>query len=82
MPPRRQHFSVLMILGLSAFLAITFVLTFRRQAEGTRHPDYVPSYEEPIGAIDEGVLHGTASAPKLENATLKYTLRSPSFDNS
>lgn len=72
MPPRRQNFGVLMIIAVSAFLGLTFVLTFRNQAEGTRHPDYVPSYQEPIGAVDPSLLHGAASAPKLENATLKY----------
>jgi FAD-linked sulfhydryl oxidase len=60
-----------MIIAVSAFLGITFVLTFRSQAEGTRHPDYVPSYQEPLGAVDPSLLHGEATAPKLENATLK-----------
>jgi hypothetical protein len=71
MPPRRQNLGVLMIIAVSAFLGLTFVLTFRNQAEGTRYPDYASSYQEPIGTVDPSVLHGTASAPKLENATLK-----------
>jgi len=67
---------LLTIIGVSAFLGITFISIFRSQAEGTRHPDYLPSYTGPIGAvkIDDGILHGEATAPKLENATLKYVL--------
>lgn len=74
--PRRQHLTLLTIIGVSAFLGITFVSIFRSQAEGTRHPDYLPSYTGPIGAvkIDDGILHGEATAPKLENATLKAEL--------
>jgi hypothetical protein len=72
--PRRQHITLLTIIGVSAFLGFTFVSIFRSQAEGTRHADYLPSYTGPIGEvkIDDGILHGEATAPKLENATLKY----------
>lgn len=70
--PRRQHITVLMIVGVSAFLGILFV-SFSRGVEGTRHPDYLPSYQEPLSThLEEGILHGEATAPKLENATLKY----------
>jgi FAD-linked sulfhydryl oxidase len=68
--PRRQHITVLMIVAISAFLGISFVLSFRGQPEGTRHPEYVPSYKDTVTA-DHGILHGEATAPKLENATLK-----------
>ncbi|KAF4635216.1 hypothetical protein G7Y89_g2879 [Cudoniella acicularis] len=71
--PRRQHITVLMILAVSAFLGITFVLSFRSQPEGTRHPDYTPSYHQQV-SVDEGLLKGVATAPKLENATLKAEL--------
>lgn len=77
--PRRQNFAVLMVIGLAAFIATSFVLTFRNQAEGTRHPDYVASYREPIGEVDPSLLHGAASAPKLENATLKCVSASPNY---
>ncbi len=72
--PRRQHITLLTLIGGAAFLAICFVSIFRSQAQGTRHPDYIPSYqEEHVGLnLDEGILHGEATAPKLENATLKY----------
>jgi len=74
--PRRQHITLLTIIGVSAFLGFTFVSIFRSQAEGTRHADYLPSYTGPIGEvkIDDGILHGEATAPKLENATLKAEL--------
>ncbi|KAH6671069.1 FAD dependent sulfhydryl oxidase-like protein Erv2 [Halenospora varia] len=71
--PRRQHITMLMILAISAFLGITFVLSFRSKAEGTRHPDYVPSYQQPV-TVEDGLLKGVATAPKLENATLKAEL--------
>jgi FAD-linked sulfhydryl oxidase len=72
--PRRQNVTFVMLMGVSAFLVITFVLMFRGQAEGTRHPEYLASYQEPLGEVDPTLLHGAASAPKLENATLKYAL--------
>jgi FAD-linked sulfhydryl oxidase len=64
------------LIGGAAFLAIFFVSVFRNKAEGTRHPDYIPSYQESrVGLnLNEGILHGEATAPKLENATLKAEL--------
>ena len=45
---------------------------FRGLAEGTRHPDYLPAYEDQVsGYVDEGLLYGEATAQKIENATLK-----------
>lgn len=71
--PRRQHITLLMILGVSAFLGIFLVSFFRGIPEGARSADFIPSYAEPIsGSVDEGLLHTEAKAPKLENATLKY----------
>jgi len=71
--PRRQHITVLMIIVVSTFLGISFVLSFRSQSGGTRHPeyDYTAAAQEPV-IVDNGILHGTATAPKLENDTLKY----------
>jgi hypothetical protein len=69
---RRQHITLLMLIAVSAFLGIFFVSIFRGQAEGTRHSGYLPSYTEQVsGYVDAGLLHGEATAPKLENATLK-----------
>ena len=69
---RRQHITLLMLIAVSAFLGIFFVSIFRGQAEGTQHSDYLPSYIEQVsGHVDAGLLHGEATAPKLENATLK-----------
>lgn len=74
--PRRQHITLLTLIGGAACLAIFFVSIFRNKAEGTRHPDYIPSYQESrVGLnLNEGILHGEATAPKLENATLKAEL--------
>ncbi|KUJ22629.1 uncharacterized protein LY89DRAFT_607364 [Mollisia scopiformis] len=73
--PRRQHITLLTFIGAAAFLGIFFVSIFRNQAEGTRHPDYLPSYQDQVDFnLDEGILHGEATAPKLENATLKAEL--------
>jgi FAD-linked sulfhydryl oxidase len=70
--PRRQHVTLLAFIGAAAFLATLFVSVFRNQAEGTRHPDYIPSYVQQTGLhVVDGILHGEATAPKLENATLK-----------
>jgi hypothetical protein len=69
---RRQHITLLMLIAVSAFLGIFFVSMFRGQAEGTRDPDYLPSYTGQLsGHVDAELLHGEATAPKLENATLK-----------
>jgi hypothetical protein len=69
---RRQHITLLMLIAVSAFLGIFFVSISRGQAEGTQHSDYLPSYTEQVsGHVDAGLLHGEATAPKLENATLK-----------
>lgn len=75
--PRRQHITLLTLIGGAAFLAIFFVSVFRNKAGGTRHSDYIPSYQESrVGLnLNEGILHGEATAPKLENATLKFVLR-------
>ncbi|KAH9215349.1 ERV/ALR sulfhydryl oxidase domain-containing protein [Leptodontidium sp. 2 PMI_412] len=73
--PRRQHITLLMILGVSAFLGIFFISFFRGIPEGGRSADFLPSYAEPLsGHVDEGLLHTEAKAPKLENATLKAEL--------
>jgi hypothetical protein len=81
--PRRQQIVTFLIIGVSAFLGFSFVLMFRNQAHGTRAPDYQSSVKyEPIQGplpeqpieLDNAVLLGTATAPKLENATLKYVL--------
>lgn len=68
--PRRQNLTAYMIIIASAIIGAFFVLSFRNLAEGTRHPDYIPSYTQHLN-VDDGVLKGEATAPKLENATLK-----------
>jgi FAD-linked sulfhydryl oxidase len=67
--PRRQHVTLLLLLGISAFLGLSFVLTLRG---GPGSYNYLlPASQEPI-LVDNEILLGTATAPKLENATLKY----------
>ena len=82
--PRPQQMRVIAIVLGSLFLGFSFVSFFSSQSEGTRHPSYSPqrgsqdfspadpalSIQDPL-KLEDGVLHGTASAPKLENATLK-----------
>ncbi|RAL62947.1 hypothetical protein DID88_004036 [Monilinia fructigena] len=78
---RKPHFTLAGI-AVAAFLCISFVLTFRNQNHGTRSVDYgtqseysaeFPLDKTPI-LVDNNVLHGVATAPKLENATLKAEL--------
>lgn len=78
--PRRQNITVFMIIAVSAFLGFIFVSSFRNQAQGTRHPDYAPSYQYQQDVnLDDGLLKGAATAPKLENATLKAELGNASW---
>jgi len=70
---RRQHITVLMITALSTFLGISFVLTFRGKSDGIRHSSYPLPVTQPV-VVDNSILHGAATAPKLENATLKAEL--------
>lgn len=76
---RKPHFTLAGI-AVAAFLCIFFVLSSRNQAHGTGAVGYgaeseysaeFPLDKTPI-LVDNNVLHGVATAPKLENATLKY----------
>lgn len=71
--PRRQHVTVLVMLAVAAFLTFSFVWTFGSKgvpAGQVAQDTYKPYFQEPV-LLDEGILTGTATAPKLENATLK-----------
>jgi FAD-linked sulfhydryl oxidase len=71
--PRRQHVTALLILGVVAIASIFFVSTFGMKSESARHSEYVSGITDQTGLhVAEGILHGEATAPKLENATLKY----------
>jgi hypothetical protein len=70
---RRQQLVVYMILAVSAFLGISFVLAFRNQSQGTRSEAF--SKEAPH--LADSVLHGESVVAKLENATLKYAYALP-----
>lgn len=79
--PRRQHISVWMATAFAAFLLISFYLTFHGKSGAGGLADYAPSSQEPI-LLDDSILKGAATAPKLENATLKYvTLKKPNLRN-
>ncbi|KAK5016058.1 hypothetical protein LTR39_002281 [Cryomyces antarcticus] len=74
--PASRRFVLLLIL-VAAFLAFTFVASFRNQAQGTRHPANIS--KQGITAEDEGIpsvspLKGHAIAPKLGNETAKAEL--------
>ncbi|KAG4028541.1 hypothetical protein MFRU_021g01280 [Monilinia fructicola] len=78
---RKPHFTLAGI-AVAAFLCIFFVLSSRNQAHGTGAVGYgaeseygaeFPLDKTPI-LVDNNVLHGVATAPKLENATLKAEL--------
>lgn len=64
--PRR----LLMLLGISVFLGFTFLMMFRSRSSS--YTNYLlPASQQEI-MVDNDILLGTATAPKLENATLKY----------
>jgi FAD-linked sulfhydryl oxidase len=73
--PRRQHVTIFTIIAVAAFLTFSFWWTFRTHGvppsdADTKYPSSaIP--QEPV-LIDDGILRGAATAPKLENATLKY----------
>lgn len=74
---RRQQLVVVLIVVFACILGTAFILPFRNSAEGTRHPDYSRSSSPDFVVqehVEEGILHGTATAAKIENATLKYAL--------
>ncbi|TKA77122.1 hypothetical protein B0A49_03227 [Cryomyces minteri] len=79
--PASRRFVLLLILA-AAFLAFTFVASFRNQVQGTRHPANIG--KQGITAEDEEIpsvssLKGHAIAPKLGNETAKIMiLMSPS----
>jgi len=71
--PRRQHVTVFTIIAVVAFLSLSFYWTFRDQAGSAADVYYPPVAQEPV-LLDDGILRGVATAPKLENATLKAEL--------
>jgi len=68
--PRRQHVTALFIIGVASFLVVSFILAFRGRPDGLNDISYFP---QPV-IVDSAILHGDATAPKLENATLKAEL--------
>lgn len=77
--PRRQHITLFMIFGVSAFIGLSFVLMLRGRP-GSYSNYLLPASKEPI-LVDNDILLGTATAPKLENATLKY-LSQPAYNGA
>jgi hypothetical protein len=64
--PRR----VIMLVALSVFLGFTFFMMFRSRSSS--YSTYLLPASQQEVAVDNEVLLGSATAPKLENATLKY----------
>ena len=62
--PRRNHLT-LILLAVSAFLTISFILAFRNQASES-------TYDQAPIAVTDSILYGEATAHKIENATLKW----------
>jgi FAD-linked sulfhydryl oxidase len=61
--PRRNNLT-LILLAVSAFLTISFILAFRNEASES-------TYDQAPIAVTDSILHGEATAHKIENATLK-----------
>ena len=60
-----------MIIALSTFLGISLLLAFRGRPDDSSLESAVPQYKGQV-TVDQGILHGEATAAKLENATLKF----------
>jgi FAD-linked sulfhydryl oxidase len=68
--PRRQHVTLFMLLGISAFIGFSLLVMSR--SHSSSYTSYIiPASKEEI-PVENEILLGTATAPKLENATLKY----------
>lgn len=72
---RKPHLT-LVGLAVAAFLCIFFILSRNGNHGMSAVSDKEYSAEFPLDKtpilVDNNVLHGEATAPKLENATLKY----------
>jgi hypothetical protein len=72
--PRRQHLNYGFV--AAAFVCIILFFLVRHSTPGIGQTDFVAGGELPLDktpiVVDDAVLHGAATAPKLENATLKY----------
>ena len=75
--PRRQHVTLFVLLGISAFIGFSLLMMFRSHSSSYASYIIPPSKEEI--PVDNEILLGEATAPKLENATLKYFYQ---FDSS
>jgi hypothetical protein len=64
---RRQPLAILLSISVFCFFTVSFILRFRTETRGAQQLGYVHD----AMAVSEGLLSGQASAPKLENATLK-----------
>jgi hypothetical protein len=62
MLPRRHNLTVLIVIAVSAFLGFSIILSFAGHTQDHPYKDLQTS---------DTILHGTATAAKLENATLK-----------
>jgi FAD-linked sulfhydryl oxidase len=72
--PRRQHLNYGFV--AAAFLCITLFFLVRHSTPGAGQTDFVAGGDLPLDktpiVVSDAVLNGAATAPKLENATLKY----------
>jgi len=70
---RRNHATLLIAVAVFAILGFFFILPSHEKVEGAGLSDFPPLDTTPIH-VDDAILHGAATAPKLENATLKAEL--------
>jgi hypothetical protein len=64
----RRNLLTLVLVAVALFLSLSFILTFRNRTAGAQSDLYSQSHIP----VADSLLHGEATAHKLENATLKY----------
>ncbi|CAG8950506.1 hypothetical protein HYFRA_00007003 [Hymenoscyphus fraxineus] len=71
---RRQRLAVTIGIGLAIFLSFTFILSTHSRGGNLADSEYLSSNQQPLAKLDDSILKGTATAAKIENATLKAEL--------
>jgi len=72
---RRQSVTLYVIVAVALFFSLSLILSFRSGDDSNSgYSDYPLKDTFKLDKLDDSVLHGTATAPRLENATLKAEL--------
>ncbi|KAK3690097.1 ERV/ALR sulfhydryl oxidase domain-containing protein [Podospora appendiculata] len=69
---RRQHVSLMLVIGVMVFLAMTYLFSGGGSSANDLTP--IPQGTKPKFGVSESILTGGSIAPKLENATAKAEL--------